>query len=289
MRAFRTQLKSFVKSKFFIIIAAVAVFLTVVPSVLAVMGRQDLLRGAVNLIATPFKAAAKWCGDSLNGFTEYFTEFDRLKEENEKLREELEEERKKNDGIDIALEENEWLRDFLLFANKNPQLSFVDATAVGRDSGDLITSFTLNKGTLNGISTGMAVMGREGLIGYVSEVGLSYAKVTTIVSGNASVGAVCPRSGAYGTIEGGYGFLSDGLIKMVCPDENADISEGDVIYTSGAGSVYPYGISVGRVVSAEKDPYSRSTVAYVEPGIDFSAIGKVMVVIGFTSGGETDE
>ena len=63
MRAVGNQLKELFRSKFFIILISIAVFLTVVPSTLALMGRQDLLRAAANFLATPFKAVAKWCGD----------------------------------------------------------------------------------------------------------------------------------------------------------------------------------------------------------------------------------
>lgn len=292
MRAFREQMKSFMKSKFFIILASVAVFLTVLPTTLALMGRQDLLRSGVNFIATPFKAAAKWCGDSLAGFGKYFTEYDRLKAENEELRQQLEEERNKNDRYDIATEENEWLREFLMYANKEPKLSFVDAVAVGRESGDYVTSFTLNKGSLHGVAKGMAVIDKSGLVGYVSEVGISYCKITTVISDGAAVGVICPRSGASGTLEGDYSYISTGLCKVSFPDPNTDVSEGDVIYTSGVGSVYPYGISVGRVESVEKDPYTRKTVANIRLSVELTSIDRVMIITEVSSaipGGADDE
>ena len=278
MRSFGEKLKDLVKSRFFIILVSVAVFLTVVPSTLAIMGRADLIRSGVNLIATPFKAAAKWCGDSLSGFVKYFTEYDRLKAENEKLRQQLEEEKKKNDLYEIATEENEWLREFLTYANKEPRLSFVDAIAVARESGDYVTSFTLNKGSLHGVAVGMAVIEKNGLVGYVSEVGISYCKISTIVSDGASVGIICPRSGASGVLEGDYSYISSGLCKMTFEETTADVEVGDIIYTSGVGSVYPYGISVGRVESVERDPYTRKTVAYVRPSAELSSINRVMII-----------
>ena len=283
MRAVGNQLKELFRSKFFIILISIAVFLTVVPSTLALMGRQDLLRAAANFLATPFKAAAKWCGDGISGFAEYFTEYDRLKAENEELRQLLEEERKKTDAADVAIEENEWMRDFLLYAGGEPQLSLIDAMAVGREAGDHITSFTLNKGSLSGIAVGMAVIDEGGLLGYVSEVGLTYSKVTTIINDGVSVGVICPSSGAFGALAGSYSYVSDELCKMVCPDPEAALNEGDLICTSGAGSIYPYGISVGRITRIERDPYSRNTVAYIEPSADLISPDRVMIVSEVTS------
>ena len=289
MRAIKDQIKELARSRFFIILVAVAVFLTVVPSVLSIMGRQDLLRSTANLLATPFRAAAKWCGDGVDGFVKYFTEYDRLKEENEDLRRLLEEERKKNESASVALEENEWMKSFLIYAGGETKLSLIDAMAVSREAGDSISSFTLNKGSLSGISVGMAVIGDKGLIGYVSEVGLTYSKITTIINDNTSVGVICPRSGAFETLEGSYSYISNELCKMICADPSADVAVGDVICTSGAGSVYPFGISVGRVTSIEKDPYSKNTVAYIEPAVDFSSVDRVMVVAEQISEGAEDE
>ena len=71
---------------------------------------------------------------------------------------------------------------------------------------------------------------------------------------------------------------SDELCKMVCPDASAELKEGDLICTSGAGSIYPYGIAVGRITRVEKDPYSRNTIAYIEPSADLMSASRVMVV-----------
>lgn len=289
MRSVKSQIKELAKSKFFIILISISVFLTVVPSTLALMGRQDLLKSAVNLIASPFKAAAKWCGDGVAGFFEYFTEFDRLKAENEELRELLEEERAKNDAANVAIEENQWMRAFLMYAGGEPRLSFIDALAVGREAGDFMTSFTLNKGSLSGISVGMAVIDEGGLLGYISEVGLTYSKVTTIINDGVSVGVISPASGDYGALSGSYSYISDEICKMVCPDPNAELKEGDLICTSGAGSIYPFGISVGRVTRVEKDPYSRNTIAYIEPSADLVSADRVMIVSEIYSEGAENE
>lgn len=278
VRFFGEKLKKFARTKFFIIAASVAVFLTVVPVVLASMGRTDILRSAVNLIATPFKSAAAFCGNAVDGFFDYFTEFERLKEENDRLREELSEAQSKNDAADVALAENEWLKKFLLFSQENPEYILIEAKAVGRESGDFVTSFTLNKGTLAGISKGQCVVTPEGLVGYVYEVGLNYAKVKTVISDGAAVGAICERSGAYGTLEGTVGASENGLCKMICANGDADVQVGDVIVTSGVGSVYPYGLTLGRVSAVEVDEYSRELILYVETAVDFSDVSRVIVI-----------
>lgn len=278
MRHLGEKLKKFARTKFFIASASVAVFLTVIPVVLASMGRADILRSAANLIATPFKHVAVFCGDAVDGFFDYFTEFERLKNENASLREQLNEAQSKNDAADAALAENEWLKKFLLFSQEHPEFILIDARAVGRESGDFITSFTLNKGSAAGIKLNQCVITPEGLVGYVCEVGINYAKVKTVISDGTMVGVIADRSGAFGTLEGIYSRSEKNLCKMICANLDADVKVGDVIKTSGVGSVYPYGLTLGRVSSIEIDEYSRELIIYVETSVNFADISRVIVI-----------
>lgn len=278
VRSFGDKFKRFARTKFFITAASVAVFLTVLPLTLMLMGRGDIVKSAVNIIAAPFKSAAVYCGRAVDGFFDYFTEFDRLVEENAQLRDELNDAQSKLDAADAAIAENEWLRRFLLFSQEHPEYKLIDAKVVGRDSGELISTFTLNKGSESGIKKGQSVITPDGLVGYVAEVGRGYAKVKTVISAGTSVGAMCQRSGAYGTLEGAYGREDDGLCKMSMASRDADVKEGDLIVTSGMGSIYPYGLSLGRVTKIEIDQYSRELIVYVEPIVDFSDLSRIMVV-----------
>ena len=278
MRFFGDKFKKFARTKFFILAASVAVFLTVVPVVLASMGRADILRSAVNLIATPFKSAAAFCGNAVDGFFDYFTEFDNLKQENASLREMLNEALSKNDAANSAIEENEWLKSFLLFSSEHPEFKLIDARVVGRESGDYATAFTINKGSLDGVKRNQCVITPDGLVGYVCEVGLSYAKDNAVVSIGTSIGAICDRSGAYGTLEGTQGGETKGICKMICTDPDADIVVGDVIKTSGVGSIYPYGLTIGKVTAIEVDEYSRELIIQIETAVDFLDISRLIIL-----------
>lgn len=284
------RIKGLFKSKFFIIAAAVAVFLTVLPAAFGLMGRGDIVRSGANLVAYPFKELARLTGSAVGGFSEYFTEFNRLKAENEELRKELDEAKAKLDSAAAAEAENEWLRNFILFSKENPEYRLVDAVVVSRDSGELITYFTINKGSADQVDVGMPVISSElGLVGYVCEVGVNYAKVRSIICDDTSAGAVCSRSAEYGVIEGNYSFLSDGLVKFVCPNGSADVKEGDMIVTSGTGSVYPYGLRIGRVIRVEVNEYTRQLIAYIEPYYDFRESDRVMVIDVDGSVTDTDD
>lgn len=265
---------SSLKSRFFAVLLCIALVLTVVPAVLSAMGLRDLVKEGVRLAATPFQWCISGICDGLRGFTEYFTEFDRLKAENEALKEQLRDYENAVAENDVLQSENRWLRNYLSLKNEHIDYTFVDAAIVGREAGSLATVLTLNRGTAHGIAAGMPVITENGVFGYVKEVSLTSCRVVSIVETATAVGAFIERSGVTGLVEGDYVLRDDGRVLLKGLPLGADVSEGDPVHTSGTGSVYPRGLLIGRVVSVAPDPYSRTLTATIEPAEDFLKIGE---------------
>lgn len=266
---------SFVKSRFFVVALCVALVLVIVPLVFSAMGLRDIVREAVQTVATPFQWCATKIYDGFAGFASYFTEYDRLEAENESLREQLREYEDALAENEVLRSENHWLREYLELKNEHMDYTFVDAAIVGRESGSFATVLTLNRGTAHGIEAGMPVITENGVFGYVKEVSYMACKVVSIVETATAVGAFIERSGVTGLVEGDYSLRDDGRVVMKNIPLGSDIAEGDPVHTSGTGSVYPRGLYIGKVLSVEPDPYSRTLTAIVEPGEDFLAIGQL--------------
>lgn len=268
----------FFKSKFFIILLCVALVLTIVPTVWAMMGRTDLARNMLGVAAAPFR----WCFDgisgAIHGFGAYFTEFDRLRAENEALRDILSDYDAQKDRNDYLEAENKWLKNYLELKNSYEEFVFADATIISRESGSSTQLFTLNRGSIHGVEVGMPIVTEAGVFGFVSEVGLNWCKATGLLDASASAGAIIERSAEVGVLEGSFELRDDGRCRLSYIDLDADVRVGDAIVTSGFGNVYPAGLRLGRVVSVSQDPYNRMTIAEVEPFVDFDSIQKVMII-----------
>lgn len=263
------------RNRLFLTLFCVALALTVVPAVLSLMGFGDVVRSAVRTVAMPFQWCATKVGDGFEGFTAYFTEYNRLKEENESLREQLNQYEGALDENEVLREENRWLRQYLSLKNEHIDYTFVDAAIIGRASGNFSTVITLNRGTVHGIEVGMPVITEKGVFGYVKEVSYMSCEVVSIVETATAVGAFIERSGVTGIVEGDYSLRDDGRVMLKGIPLSADIAEGDPVHTSGTGSVYPRGLLIGKVISVSADPYSRTLVAIIEPAEDFLAIGRL--------------
>ena len=273
------------RSRFLVVCIAIALVLVLVPSVFAAIGRTDLLRSGLMTVSKPFSIAASKVADAVNGFTDIFTDYDRLKEENAALRAEVEELRSQEHNAEVIQNENEWLKGYLQFHNAHPDYILTDARIVAREAGNYATVLTLDRGTVHGVKAKMPVIFEGGLFGYVSEAGLDWCRVVTVVETASSVGVYTDRTGVSGVAEGDPALRNGGNCRMTYIDADADIRVGDLVYTNGAGSMYPAGLLLGKVVAIEADEATRSLVAEIEPAVDFTAIDRIdrlVIVCGYT-------
>ncbi len=266
------------KNKFFIIILSIAVFLTVLTTTLSLMGQTDPVKDVINSMASPFRYAAFAVNEAFEGYKSYFRAIEDYKAENDKLHAEIESLESALADRDAAISENERLHEYLEIKKKYSSFSFCEALAVGREGEGAATFLTLNKGKNDGIDVGMAVMVGDGLVGSVSEAGDSWSRVRLLNEASASAGAYISRSGEVGVICGDISFKGTGKCMLRYLSENADVDVGDLVYTSGEGSVYPKDIYIGRVVSVESDAFSRTKTAVVECAVDMESLRYVLVI-----------
>ena len=271
----------FFKNRFFVILTCVAIVLTVVPSVLSLTGNSGLVRNAANAIVSPVRHFFVWVGEGLGGFSAYFTEFDRVRDENAELRSQLNALKDRLYDADVKSEENGWLRSFLGLKRENEDFVFCDALIIGRESGNYMTVFTLDKGSNSGIEVNMPVVTPDGVVGYITEVGINWSKAATILEYTSSVGVFCERSGALGLCEGTYELRTQSKCMINYLDSDADVRPGDRFITSGLGGIYPRGLYVGEVISVYPDNYSRGLIAEITPMADLSEISRVMIITAY--------
>ncbi len=269
------------KNKFFIVLFAAATVLIIFTTVFSAMGLQNQLKNFFNTLATPVRWCVSEIKEAFEGFGEYFSDMDSLIEENGKLKEEIQSlEDRLNEAI-IAEEENERLKEYLEVKRIYNDYKFTDALVIGHEAENYMTIITLNRGTGDGIEIGMPVITSSGVVGSVCEVGYSWCKVRTVIEASASVGAYVSRSGEVGIIQGDISYKESGLCRLEYLDEDADVEVGDLIYTSGTGSVYPRGLPIGEVVSVGVNEYTRTKYAEVRVFSELDNLKYVMIVTEF--------
>ena len=160
----------------------------------------------------------------------------------------------------------------------NEQLNPLVATVIGRESGNYISVFTINKGTRDGIQDYMAVTMNGALVGYTYNTKTTSASVRTIIDSEASIAGLISTSRDQGTVRGTLGIDGQPMCRMYyLPEENLP-RPGDQVVTSGVGMSFPKGIPIGTVRESTRGMESNKQYIVVEPSADFQHIEYVIVL-----------
>ena len=242
----------------------------------------DPLTSALEVLATPFRAASS----AVTGWTQ--EQYDRtfryeeLAAENEALRQRVAElERDAIAGQD-AQRENERMRDLLGLAEQRPELQYRDAAVVRRSSSNWSSNFTIDRGTLGDVEAGDCVIDQYGyLLGVVTEASPNSSLVTTILDPTLELGGRVARTDEAAILEGDFTLMLEGLLRLSFVSENAKLVTGDQVTTSGLGGVYPPGLVVGSVKTLYVEEDGISRYAQVEPAGDVTGTRYVYVIVDY--------
>lgn len=170
---------------------------------------------------------------------------------------------------------------FLDVREKNPDYTWVSCDVIGRDSADVYGSFTINKGSKDGIKVNDAVIYSEYLIGVVTEVNPTSAVVRSVFDPTVSVAAYEIRTGELGYTSSTYETGLNGTCRLSGLDRNTTISKGGIICTSGTGGIFPKDLIIGTVTSVEQSSTDLSAYANIELAVDSNDIQSCFVITAF--------
>lgn len=263
-------------------VIVLAVVLLVVFSARALNGRAGFLQSAASRIRTPVQKAATALTDWLEGVYGYLYEYDQLVAEVESLRAQLSEAQEEARAGADARDENDRFRELLGYLEKHSDFDTEASKIVSWNASNWTSSFTIGKGSDNGIELGDAVITEYGvLVGRVSELGESWATVNTVIDVDTSVGALVGDDGAAGVVVGNYALMQRGALKLTYMTEGTQMFVGDMITTSGMGGAFPQGIEIGTVTSVQTEAGGQTEYGIVEPSCDLSALVQVFVITDF--------
>ena len=120
------------KNKFFIIALCTALAITVCATVLSIVGVTSPLRSIFGTIFAPIRWSASQISQGFAGFTAYFTEFDRISEENAELRAQLAELERQLAAAEAAKAENDSLREYFGLESLIADWELLDATVIAQ-------------------------------------------------------------------------------------------------------------------------------------------------------------
>lgn len=236
-----------------------------VNDVTAVVGR---------FVSTPTNAMMRFT-DSINDLMNTYEDNQRLKSQISSL-EELEAQN------EILQSENEELSALLDLQPSLVGKNVIASSVISRSPDTWLDSITIDVGTNSGIEENMSVMTESGLVGHVTEVSATSSKVQLLITENNQMKNVAVSiqtdDGIVSGILSDYDEKTQELILKQVPND-AKVSEGNTVTTSGLGGVSPEGLIIGGVTSASSDNFGLSQSVRVKPAADFKDIRSVLVIM----------
>jgi rod shape-determining protein MreC len=135
--------------------------------------------------------------------------------------------------------------------------------------------FDLNRGHVDGVYVGQALIDAQGVVGQVVRVGPLSSEAVLITDADHAVPVSVNRNGLR-TIAVGTG--DSAKLRLPYLTNNADIEVGDLLISSGLGGVFPAGYPVGRVLEITRRPDQAFAEIVAEPSSALDRDREVLLV-----------
>jgi len=268
MKKYFLQNKAFLV---FIILIVVAIFIMTVDY----HGKSYLkwVEGLALKTFSPINRGISVVSDGVKSYINAMVEFKEVKEKNKVLSEEIE----------VLLQENAILKEKIIAYDRLKKLlelresfsfQMIPALVISREPGNWFNSIIIDKGSKDGVQKNMAIATYSGLVGRVVSVEKSSSKVLLILDQRSAVGAMIQRSRDIGVLKGS----EKNYCFMEYLSRDADVKIGDLVITSGLGSIFPKGLTIGKVIEVKKDNYALFQEVLIRPQVDFTKLEEVFIV-----------
>jgi rod shape-determining protein MreC len=183
----------------------------------------------------------------------------------------------------IALQEQaaeaERLGALLSYARSQPQSDYLAVDVIGLDPSPFVRSINLSIGSDRGIQRGMPIITEEGLVGRIVEVSALVSRAQLLTDPEMAVNVRLQESRADGLLVA----QPNGELWVELISQDAEVSPGELILTSGLGGAFPADIAVGHVVSVRRRDFELFQRAVIQPTVNFDELEIVLVISNFQS------
>ena len=201
--------------------------------------------------------------------------------ENEQLRAKIDELTTELNSVKLEQYELDNLRTLYELDQKYPSYEKVAANVIGKSSGNWFHTFTIDKGSNDGIEVDMNVIAGSGLVGIVTDVGPNYAKVTSIINDTSKVSGMVTTTSDNLVVSGSLQSMNENMVIEFnnLNDRDGKVAVNDPVVTSAVSSVYQQGILIGYISSIETDSNNLTRSGTITPAVDFEHLEEVLVIL----------
>jgi rod shape-determining protein MreC len=153
---------------------------------------------------------------------------------------------------------------------------FISGRVVNNSTHQFKNFITLDKGSLDGVEPGMAVINAGGVVGKVKAASAHFSVVMSLLNIDAMVSAKLKGKETFGTAR--WDGTNPTRVQLLYIPRHAQPKAGDSVLTTGYSAIYPEGLMIGIVseVSLQEDGQFYDVLVTLSQ--DFSRLSYVQIV-----------
>lgn len=243
------------------------------------------LSSATSTVLHPLQRFSSYLSYKFSNFNDSFKSSSKLAEENKDLKEQIGEYQSEIVDYNNLKKKLKTYEDFLGVKEENPDFKFANAKIISKDFENPFASFTLNKGSKDGIKVNDPVIYGKNLVGVVASVGPTSSTVYTISNPKMNVSVYETYTGEIGYVTG-MGKTGDRIYcKLPGLKSGSSISPSGIICSTGNGGIYPKDLIIGTVVKIENNKEDGSSFATIRSEVNLEELSEVFVITEFEGQG----
>ena len=235
-------------------------------------------RDAASIAVVPIQKGINSIGLWLSDRLEAQKTLDELEAENRELKEQVESLSMTVTSLRQEELELKRLQELFEISEQYTSYDMVAAHVVAKDSNKWFSTFTIDKGTQQGITKDMNVIASGGLVGIVTQAGPNFSIVRSIIDDESNVSAQFEDTSELCMLKGSLSLMEQNLLEFTDVSADVMISLNSALITSHVSSKYLPGILIGYVVDYRLDANDLTQSGYIKPVVDFSDLQEVLII-----------
>ena len=232
----------------------------------------------INSLMAPMQEGINSFGDLTAGIAQRKHKTSELQSENEALNDEVDKLQAKLTAMENNLSDYEDLLDLLALSEKYPSYEMTGARIIGKDAGNWYDTFTINKGSVDGIEKDMNVVADNGLVGIVTQVNANSAVVRSIIDDTSNVSGMISKNLDICIVNGDLTLMDSGMLNVELITKESTVVKGDEVVTSYISDKYLPGLLIGYISEVTEDDTELTLSAKLTPAVDFQHLSNVLVI-----------
>ena len=246
------------------------------------------IRTAVGSVVTPMQRGINKIGLVVADGMDYVTTVKKLVKKNNALQKQLDDLSQQNRLLQQDKYDLDDFRKLYSLDEKYSDYPKVAAHVISSD-GNWFNSFVIDKGSKDGLKVNMNVLAGDGLVGIVTEVNKSYARVRSIIDDESSVTGSFLKTSDMCFVNGNLKLIGKGMIDISGIPADAEVKDGYEVVTSPVSDKYLPGILIGYARDIKTDSSNITQSAHLTPAADFSGLDMLIVITEVKDSGDLED